>query len=107
MAEVVFCYVTHPEAEGAVALARALVEEGLAACGNVLPAMRSVYRWQGAVREAGEAVLVVKTRAGLAGRVAARVRELHPYECPCVAVLPVTGGDPEYLAWIAAGSPGD
>ncbi len=98
----VFCYVTCPERAGALAIARALVEEGLAAAGNVLGGARSVYRWQGAVHEADEAVLVVKTRAALADRVVARVRELHPYACPAVAVLPVAGGDPDYLAWIEA-----
>ncbi len=61
----VFCYVTCPERASALAIARALVEEGLAAAGNVLGGARSVYRWQGAVHEADEAVLVVKTRAAL------------------------------------------
>ncbi len=106
-AAVVFCYVTCPERAGALAIARALVEERLAACGNVVPGMRSIYRWEGAVHEADEAVLVLKTRADLAPRVAARVRELHPYDVPCVAVLPIAGGDPAYLAWIAAESSGD
>ena len=60
------CYVMCPSAEEALAIARRLVEERLAACGNVLPGAVSVYRWQGAVQEAGEAALVLKTRAELA-----------------------------------------
>lgn len=104
---VVFCYVTCPDRAVALALARALVEERLAAAGNVLGAVRSVYRWQGSVHEADEAVLVVKTRAELADRVAARIGELHPCTCPGIAVLPVAGGSSEYLAWIAAESSGD
>ena len=98
--ETVFCYVTCPSREEALALARRLVEERLAACGNVLDGMASVYRWESAVHEAAEAVLIVKTRAELVERVTARVRELHPYTCPCVAALPVVGGNPDYLAWI-------
>lgn len=100
--QAVFCYVTCPDRALAEDLARRLVEERLAACGNVLDGMRSVYRWEGKVEEASEAVLIVKTRAELVERVTARVRELHPYACPCVAALPVTGGNPDYLAWIAA-----
>lgn len=98
---VVFCYVTCPSVEEALALARRLVEERLVACGNVLPGMRSVYRWQGEVQEADEAVLVLKTRAELAEQVTQRVVALHGYDCPCVAVLPVAGGNPAYLDWIA------
>ena len=100
--DVVFCYVTCPSAEEALSLARHLVDERLAACGNVLPGMRSVYRWQGEVQEADEAVLVLKTRAALAERLTRRVVELHGYECPCVAVLPVAGGHAAYLDWIVA-----
>lgn len=98
--DVVLCYVTCPGEAEALALARRLVEERLAACGNVLPGMRSVYRWQGAVHEAGEAVLILKTRAALAEPLTARVVALHPYECPCILVLPIAGGHAAYLAWV-------
>lgn len=104
--EPVLVYVTCPEAAHALDLARRLVEEKLAACGNVLPGMRSVYRWQGAVHEAAEAVLVLKTRAALAERLTARVVELHPYQCPCVLVLPIVGGHAAYLAWLAESTEG-
>ena len=97
-----FCYVTCASPEEARAIAGALVEERLAACGNILPGAQSIYRWQGAVRDARETVLVLKTRCSLADRVVERVKALHGYECPCVAVLPVAGGNPDYLAWIAA-----
>ena len=101
MTDIVFIYVAHPELEAARALGRKLVEEGLAACANILPGMRSVYRWQGQVEEASEVVMILKTRADLLPDVQARVRAEHPYECPCVAAVPVAGGDPGYLAWIA------
>ncbi len=100
----ILVYVTCPEAGTAERIGTTLVEERLAACVNILPAMRAVYRWQGAVERSDEAVLLIKTLAGRAAAVGARVRELHPYQEPCVLELPITGGSPAYLAWLAEGS---
>jgi periplasmic divalent cation tolerance protein len=85
---------------GAEALARRLVEERLCACVNVLPGVRSVFRWQGAVDVADEHLLVLKTTAAGAARLRARVLELHPYEVPEVLELPVAGGSEPYLRWL-------
>lgn len=93
--------VTTPSAEQAAALARSLVEEGLAACGNVLPGVRSIYRWQGAVCDEPEALLVLKTQRAAFEALRARVVALHPYECPEVIALPIEAGHAPYLAWIA------
>ena len=101
-AEAVFIYVTHPDAAAAVSLGRVLVERRLAACANILPGMQTVYRWLDEIETASEAVMIIKTQAGLFDAVAAHVRASHPYDCPCVVALPVTGGDPGYLAWLAA-----
>ncbi|MCP5373526.1 MAG: divalent-cation tolerance protein CutA [Hyphomicrobiales bacterium] len=98
----VLIYITAASAEEALALGRALVGERLAACANVWPAITSVYRWQGAVQEDGEVALIVKTRAALVDRVSARVRDLHSYDCPCVVAVPISGGNPAFLDWIAA-----
>jgi periplasmic divalent cation tolerance protein len=92
--------VTAPAPEVAEAIARALVEERLAACVNVVPGVRSIYRWEGRVESAGEWMLMVKTRADRAEALAARVRELHPYELPEVLELPVVGGATAYLDWV-------
>jgi periplasmic divalent cation tolerance protein len=97
-----FCYVTCPSREEAQAIARALMDERVIACANILPGMTTIYRWQGAVHEGDEVVLILKTRAALAERVTQRVRELHSYDCPCVAILPVMGGNPAYLDWLLA-----
>ena len=94
-------YATAPDADAAAALARALVEERLVACGNVLPGVRSVYRWDGAVTEAPEAVLICKTTAAKADAAAARLAELHPYDVPAVVRLDAGGGAPAFLAWAA------
>ncbi|WP_207478948.1 divalent-cation tolerance protein CutA [Arenibaculum pallidiluteum] len=98
--EAVFIYVTAPSEEVATSIARPVVEEGLAACANILRGMRSIYRWQGRIEEAEETVLILKTRAALFDALAARVRDLHPYECPCIVALPLAAGTPDYLRWI-------
>ena len=91
------------------ALARTLVAERLAACVNVLPAMTSVYRWQGRVDEAREQQLIIKTTSDHVAALAARLRELHPYEVPEFLVLRVSEGSDAYLRWIreSVGQPAD
>ena len=84
----------------AAAFARTLVAERLAACVSVLPAMTSVYRWQGSVEEAREQQLVIKTGAGRVAALAARLGALHPYEVPEFLVLRVSEGSDAYLRWI-------
>ena len=80
-------------------LARALVDERLAACVNVLPAMQSFFRWEGAVQRDDERQLVIKTSAARLEELQARLRALHPYELPEMLVLSARGSD-DYLAWI-------
>ena len=96
--------ITAPDAEVGARLGRALVEERLAACVNLLPGVRSIYRWQDAVQEDTEVLLVVKTREERCPALAARVEALHPYELPEVVVLPIAGGLDRYLAWILSES---
>jgi periplasmic divalent cation tolerance protein len=91
---------TAPDAEVGGRLARALVGEGLAACVNVVPGVRSIYRWQGELHDDAEVLLVAKTRADRAEAFDARVRELHPYELPELLRLPVAGGSAAYLDWV-------
>lgn len=85
---------------GAEALARQLVDERLCACVNVLPGVRSLFRWQGRVDVADECLLVVKTTAAEAPRLRSRIAALHPYEVPEVLELAVTDGLPSYLRWL-------
>jgi periplasmic divalent cation tolerance protein len=86
--------------EDALAIGRALVEERLAAAVNVQDGVRSIYRWQGAIEEATEVLLIAKTRAALVPRLTARVVEVHSYRCPAVVAVPICGGNPDYLAWV-------
>jgi periplasmic divalent cation tolerance protein len=93
--------VTTPTPERAAEIARALVEERLAACGNVVPAIRSIYRWEGKVQDEQEALLVLKTTRARFEALRARVVALHPYQVPEVIALGVEAGHAPYLAWIA------
>jgi periplasmic divalent cation tolerance protein len=95
---VVFC-TAGCEAE-ASRIASALVERRLAACVNVLPGIKSTYRWEGAVRTDAEWLLIVKTRRDRFEEVRSAIRELHSYELPEIVMLDIAEGDPAYLAWI-------
>jgi periplasmic divalent cation tolerance protein len=95
-------YTTFPDEETGLAIGQALVEARLAACVNVIPGMRSVYAWKGAIERGAECVGIVKTRAGLADRVRAALEERHPYETPIVLFLEPTGSAEATLAWLLA-----
>ena len=98
-----FCeiVVTAADADWLAGFTRTLVEERLAACGQHLAPIRSVYRWDGAVHDGTEARVALHTRRSLVPEVVARTRDLHPYEVPCVIALPLVGGHPAYLRWLA------
>lgn len=92
---------TLASAEEAVALVRALLERRLIACGTVLPAARSLYRWQGKIADEGEAVVLLKTGASRLDSLQLAFAELHPYKVPELLALPVSAGSPKYLEWIS------
>lgn len=89
-----------PDRASAEALAVVLVEDRLAACVNILPPCRSVYRWQGAVEKADEVPLLIKTSEACYAALENAIRVRHPYETPEIIALPVLLGLPEYLAWV-------
>jgi periplasmic divalent cation tolerance protein len=92
--------VTAPTAEKAAELARILVEEKLAACGNVIPSIRSIYRWEGKICDEAEALLVLKVPAARLQELSDRVVALHPYDVPEVVALRIEGGNERYIDWI-------
>jgi periplasmic divalent cation tolerance protein len=94
--------VTAGSADDAQRIGRALVDERLAGCANVVGPIRSIYRWQDAVEEADEYLLVLKARAADLPALDARVRALHSYDVPEVLALPVAAGSKDYLEWLAA-----
>jgi periplasmic divalent cation tolerance protein len=93
---------TAPDEDVAARNARALVDERLAACANLVPSVRSIYRWKGAIEDAREVLLVIKTRADRVDALAERLRALHPYDVPELVVLPLVGGLAPYLDWVRA-----
>lgn len=95
-------YSTFPDGDIALTVGEELVRAGLAACVNVLPGMRSVYAWKGAVERGEEVVAIIKTREGLEEAVRAALKQRHPYETPIILFLPVSGGDPGTVAWLLA-----
>ena len=102
MPNIVSVQITASSRTEADTIARALVGEKLAACVNIIPGVRSVYRWQGKVEEADEIILIAKTRAELFEPLRKLVKALHSYECPCIVALPVSTGYQAFLDWVAA-----
>ena len=106
MDRAVLVYTTWPSAADAEAAGRALVERRLAACVNILPGMISLYRWEGAVERAEEAVMLIKTRASLTDAVFDAVKELHSYDTPAITVLPLESVENSFFAWLMAETEG-
>ena len=100
--DVRIAFATAPDADVAARIARALVEERLVACANLVANVRSIYRWQGRVEDDSEVMLVLKTHADRVEALAERLRALHPYDVPELVVLPVAGGLAPYLDWVRA-----
>lgn len=100
MTDAILVLVTAPSADKAAELARTLVEEQLAACGNILPGLRSIYRWEGKVQDDAEALILFKTRAALFDALRSRLVSLHPYQVPEVLRVDIADGHAPYLAWI-------
>jgi len=100
MTDKIVLFTTVSSPEEADRLARALVDRRLAACVNILPQARSVYRWQGAVEESNELLLLIKSRRSLFEALREAVRALHPYDIPELIALPVVDGYAPYLDWI-------
>src|SRR5438128_3732221 len=104
MERAVFVYTTWPSVVEAEQAGRALVERRLCACVNILPGMISHYWWEGAIERGEEAVMIIKTRASLADRVSAAVKEMHSYSTPAILVLPLESVDKPYLDCLMRGT---
>lgn len=84
----------------ATEIARALVHEKLAACVNILPNLRSIYRWQDKICDEKEFLLIIKTSAKNLDKIKERIKTIHHYEVPELIFLPIKDGLPDYLSWI-------
>jgi periplasmic divalent cation tolerance protein len=99
--EIVIVFCTVPDAEVGRRIAAQLVEYRLAACVNLLPGIESVYRWEGEVQSDSEVLLLIKARASDYPEMEAAILALHPYELPEIIAVPLSGGLPAYLDWVA------
>lgn len=95
---VAFC--TFPDSDTATKITNELVAERLVACGNILPAVRSIYRWQGKVESGEEVLTIFKLSSARYSEFENKVRSLHPYEVPEIIAFPVSEGLPNYLQWV-------
>ena len=102
MDRAILVYTTYPSLVEAERAGRLLVERRLCACVNILPGMVSYYWWQGAIERGEEVVMIIKTRASLAERVRAAVKEMHSYTTPALLVIPPESVDQSYLEWLLA-----
>jgi len=93
-------YITTQNNKEAREIAQILVEERIVACANIFDGVQSIYRWNGALCNETEAVLIVKTQKHLGDILITRVKELHSYSCPCIVELPILDGNPDFLKWI-------
>ena len=93
-------YITTETPQEARTIGRALVEERLAACANILGPITSIFRWDGGIQEGGETVLLAKTTSDRVDALTERVINLHSYDCPCVAAFPIEGGNFAFLEWV-------
>ena len=102
MQDVLLVLSTFPDAEMAEKITSELVAGKLAACANILPALKSIYRWQDEVQKANETLVLFKTTTARFPDLQEKLRAAHPYEVPEIICLPIADGLPEYLRWVSA-----
>ena len=102
---VFIAFTTFPSSDLAGSVTRTLVEEQLIACGNILPAVNSVYTWDGSIQSTQEVQVIFKLSAKAFDAFMNRLKELHPYEVPEIIAIPVECGLPDYLDWVKTSVP--
>jgi periplasmic divalent cation tolerance protein len=93
-------YVTASSGDEAERISRALLEERLVACVNILENITSHYWWKGEIQTGNEVLLIAKTMDTLVARAVEKVKSIHSYECPCIVSLPISGGNPAFIKWL-------
>jgi periplasmic divalent cation tolerance protein len=107
MSDYLAVYVTAKSVDEAQTISYALVNEHLAACVNILLAVRSIFRWEGEVQKEHEVMMIIKTRRALFERLSQRIGELHSYDVPEICAVPIEAASPGYLNWLACQLPAD
>lgn len=98
--DLVLIYTTTPTQGEAEHIARTLVDEHLATCGNIIPHMRAIYRWQGRTEETDEVILILKTTVQRFDAIVQRIKTLHSQTVPCIVQIPITNGEANYIRWL-------
>jgi len=98
--EVFLAFSTFPDIETARRIARELVTDNFAACANIIPAIESIYRWQGKIEQGNETLVLFKTTAARSAAFQEKLKSLHPYDVPEIICLRIAEGSPEYLRWV-------
>ena len=99
--EYVTVYSTVENEDAAVHMATSLVREKLIACANLKSGVRSIYEMEGMIQFEGEVMLIMKSRRHLVGKVIDRIKEMHSYQTPCITIMPIIDGNPDYLSWVS------
>lgn len=100
MADELIVLITAGSGEEALKISKALVDEHLAACVNMVPGIRSIFFWEGKTQDAGETLLIGKSRKPLLEKLVRRVKSLHSYSVPEIIAVPIVGGSQDYLSWV-------
>ena len=95
-------YMTAADIDMARRIGQALIDARLAACVNLIPGMRSIYRWENEIREESEVIIIAKTRKERLDDVTSTVAKIHNYDCPCIVALPIEAGHQAFLNWIGS-----
>lgn len=102
MDEITDVFITAEDADWLANFTKGLIEDGLAACGNIIPSIRSVYTWEGKVEDGSEALLILHTRKDLVQRIIERTNDEHPDDTPQVLAVPVADANPRYRDWLVS-----
>ncbi len=100
MTNFIAVYITTTNLEEARKIGKKLVEEKLVGCANIIPAIESIYQWEGKMVEDPEALLICKSKKSLSKKIIKRVKELHSYTVPCVSIIPILEGNKDYFDWL-------
>lgn len=98
--DAIVVYITVPDESEAVTISKALVDEKLAACVNIVKGIRSIYSWRGKIEDEPEILLILKSRRHLFKKLQSRVKELHSYSVPEIIALPIIEGSEDYMKWL-------
>jgi len=98
--EIIFIYVTCPDISTSEKIADYLINKNLIACANIFPEITSIYKWDNKIQKDKESVLILKTKENNFLSIAKEVKNIHPYECPCIVSLPTRDANNDYIKWI-------